>query len=315
MGAIQNKYDFTVLFDVTNGNPNGDPDSGNMPRIDVETGLGLVTDGCIKRKIRDYVALVKEGQPGYGMYISSGCSLNEADLKAVVSSNLVTADPNADIDKQVKQLKEELKKLKKSDENAAQKVKEAACAMYYDVRTFGAVMTSYVSIGGSQIRGPVQLGFAKSIDPIVQQEVTITRCVHATVEEQRNKEGSGTMGNKYIVPYGLYRMDGYVSAALAQKYAGNINAGFSEDDLELFWTSVMNMFEHDRSASRGNMAVRKLIIFKHDSKYGSVPAHKLFDRVVVKRKNGVDVARSFGDYDVSIDNVSLPAGIVLEIRD
>lgn len=309
MAIISNKYDFSILFDVTNGNPNGDPDSDNMPRMDVETGIGLVTDVCLKRKIRDYVALVKEGQPGYGMYISSGHFLNQADLDVVVNANLVPAGTD------VNKLKDELKKLKKSNPNAAQLVKEAACAMYYDVRTFGAVMTSYTSVGSSQIRGPVQLGFSKSIDPIVQQYVGMTRCVHSTKEDQDKKESNGTMGHKYIVPYGLYRVDGHVSAALAEKYSVLTGAGFSEDDLELFWEAVMNMFEHDRSAGRGDMVVRKLIIWKHGSKYGSYPSHKLFERVSIRRKDGVDVARAYTDYEIAIDSTNLPSGVSVEVRE
>lgn len=305
MSVIQKRYDFSLLFDVCNGNPNGDPDSDNMPRIDAETGIGLVTDVCLKRKVRDYAAVVKEGQPGYALYIASGRSLNKADLDAAEAAGLVPSGTTQE------SFKKELEKLKKSDPvGAEQKLKEAASAMYFDVRTFGAVMTSYQAAGAAQVRGPVQFGFAHSIDPIVIQDVGITRCVHATEKDTEEKAGSGTMGRKHIVPYALYRVDGYVSAALAEKYSG-----FNDDDLALLWDALMNMFEFDRSASRGNMASQKLVIFEHSNKFGNAPAHKLFELLRVSRKVGVEVARSYADYDVDLDMSGVPAGVTVTIRD
>ncbi|MDO4866029.1 MAG: type I-C CRISPR-associated protein Cas7/Csd2 [Clostridia bacterium] len=264
--AIRNRYDFVILFDVENGNPNGDPDAGNMPRIDPETGLGLVTDVCLKRKIRNYVQMVKEGDPNYQIYIQGKVPLNRMDKSAVQYVNLDPDDEKA------------LKKAKKEDPELDMKLRDFMCRNFYDVRTFGAVMTTFVkaNLNCGQVRGPVQLGFAKSVDPIIPQEVTITRVAITTEADAENK---GTeMGRKYIVPYGLYRAEGFVSANLARKVTG-----FSEDDLALLWQAIINMFENDRSAARGKMAVRELIVFKHDSELGNAPAHKLFDIVKVRR--------------------------------
>ena len=289
MSAIQNRYEFVILFDVENGNPNGDPDAGNMPRIDPETGLGLVTDVCLKRKIRNYVETVKDNAPGYRIYIKDGVPLNSSDKEAC-------AYVGVDADK--------LKDAKKKDEHLDEKLRDFMCRNFYDIRTFGAVMTTFVkgALNCGQVRGPVQLGFARSVDPIMPQEVTITR-VAITTEADAEKKGT-EMGRKYIVPYGLYRAEGYVSANLARK-----TTGFSEDDLNLLWTAILNMFENDHSAARGKMAVRELIIFRHDSELGCAPAHKLFDLVKAAHKDGVTVPRSYGDYTVTVDEAALPVGV------
>ena len=291
MEPIKNRYEFVILFDVENGNPNGDPDAGNMPRIDPETGYGLVTDVCLKRKIRNYVETAKEGESGYGIYIKDSVPLNRSDLEACKA---VGVDE--------KKLKEARSKDKALDE----KLRDFMCSNFYDIRTFGAVMTTFVkgALNCGQVRGPVQLGFARSIDPILPQEVTITR-VAITTEADAEKKGT-EMGRKYIVPYGLYRAEGYISANLARK-----TTGFSEDDLALLWQAILNMFELDRSAARGNMAVRELIVFKHDSELGNAPAYKLFDLVKVARKNGVTAPRAYSDYTVTLDEAHLPDGVTV----
>ena len=289
MAAIKNRYEFVILFDVENGNPNGDPDAGNMPRIDPETGYGLVTDVCLKRKIRNYVQTVKEDETGYRIYIKDGVPLNRSDEEAC---KYVGVDPA------------KLKEAKKTKENLDLLLRDFMCSNFYDIRTFGAVMTTFVkgALNCGQVRGPVQLGFAKSVDPILPQEVTITR-VAITTESDAEKKGT-EMGRKYIVPYGLYRAEGYISANLARK-----TTGFSEEDLELLWQAILNMFELDRSAARGKMSVRKLIVFRHDSEFGNAPAYKLFDLVNVQRKEGVVTPRAYSDYDVTVDLSNLPAGV------
>lgn len=285
--VIKNRYDFVVLFDVENGNPNGDPDSGNMPRTDPESGYGLVTDVCLKRKIRNYVETLKEDEEGYGIYIKDNVPLNRSDNEAL----------------KVLGIPSDLKAAKKSDPDIDVKIRDYMCANYYDIRAFGAVMTTFVkgALNCGQVRGPVQLGFARSVDPIVPQEVTITRIAITTEADAENK--STEMGRKYIVPYGLYRAEGFVSANLARK-----TTGFTEDDLELLWDAILNMFENDHSAARGKMAVRKLIIFKHDSELGCAPSYKLFDEVKISRKDGVEIARSYSDYNVEIGE-NLPDGV------
>lgn len=291
MEPIRNRYEFVVLFDVENGNPNGDPDAGNMPRIDPETGYGLVTDVCLKRKIRNYVEMVKEGVPGYRIYIKDGVPLNASDREACEYLGIEAS-------------KEALKAAKKNDEHIDGKIRDFMCQNFYDIRTFGAVMTTFVkgALNCGQVRGPVQLGFARSVDPILPQEVTITRVAITTEADAENK---GTeMGRKYIVPYGLYRVEGYVSANLARK-----TTGFSEDDLNLLWTAILNMFENDHSAARGNMAVRELIVFKHDSEFGNAPAYKLFDTVKVAHKPDVVAPRSYSDYTVEVNEAALPTGV------
>ena len=287
--VIKNRYEFTILFDVENGNPNGDPDAGNMPRIDPETGYGIVTDVCLKRKIRNYVETVKEDAAGYRIYVKDGVPLNESDDTAYVAFGTD---------------EKKIKELKKDDPGIDKKICQFMCNNFFDIRTFGAVMTTFVkaALNCGQVRGPVQLGFARSIDPIVTQEVTITRVAITTKKDAENK--STEMGRKYIVPYALYRVDGYISANLARKVTG-----FSEDDLALLWQAIINMFEYDHSAARGNMAVRELIVFKHATELGNAPAYKLFDTVSVKRKEGVIAARSYSDYEVEVAENKLPEGV------
>ena len=283
---IKNRYDFVILFDVENGNP----DAGNMPRIDPETGYGLVTDVCLKRKIRNYVEDLKEEAPGYRIYVKEGVPLNRSDAEALTAVG-VSGD---------------LKAAKKADPGIDKKLRDFMCSNFYDIRTFGAVMTTFVkgALNCGQVRGPVQLNFARSIDPIVPQEVTITR-VAITTEADAEKKGT-EMGRKHIVPYALYRAEGYVSANLARK-----TTGFSEDDLQLLWQAILNMFENDHSAARGKMAVRELIVFKHDSELGCAPAYKLFQKVQVQRVEGVEVPRRYGDYNVSVSD-DLPEGVHCE---
>lgn len=290
--SIKNRYEFTILFDVENGNPNGDPDAGNMPRVDPETGYGIVTDVCLKRKIRNYIETVCEDKTGYRIYVKEGVPLNRSDKEAF--TNLGVEENN-------------IKEKKKSDPELDIKIRDFMCANFFDIRTFGAVLTTFVkaSLNCGQVRGPVQLGFARSIDPISTQEVTITRV--AITKESDAEEKTTEMGRKYVVPYALYRVDGYISANLARKATG-----FSEEDLQLFWQAVINMFEHDHSAARGNMAVRELIVFKHASELGNAPAYKLFERIVVDRKAGVIAARNYKDYEVKVDVVDLPEGVACD---
>lgn len=290
--VIKNRYEFVILFEVENGNPNGDPDAGNMPRIDPETGLGIVTDVCLKRKIRNYVETVKEDKEGYRIYIKDGVPLNRSDQEAYT---YIDADEKsiAKFKKEEKDQKDEL-------------IRDFMCSNFYDIRTFGAVLTTFVKakLNCGQVRGPVQMGFARSIDPIVQQEVTITRVAITTEEDALKKETE--MGRKHIIPYALYRVEGYISANLARK-----STGFSECDLELLWESIINMFEHDRSAARGNMSVRELIVFKHSNELGDCPAYKLFDTINIERKNKDLPPRSYEDYEVTIDEANIPENVKL----
>ena len=281
---------------VENGNPNGDPDAGNMPRIDPESGLGLVTDVCLKRKIRNYVENVKEEEEGYKIYIKEDVPLNRSDREACADLGIKDTDE--------KKVTESLKKLKKSDAEADIKIRDYMCRNFYDIRTFGAVMTTFVkaALNCGQVRGPVQIGFARSIDPIVSQEVTITRVAITTEKDAENK--STEMGRKSIVPYGLYRAEGYVSANLARKVTG-----FSEDDLNLLWEAIINMFEHDHSAARGNMAVRELIVFKHSKELGDCPAYKLFDSIEIRKKDEVEYPRSYQDYVVEVPEENIPSSV------
>lgn len=287
---IKNRYDFVILFDVENGNPNGDPDAGNMPRIDPETGYGLVTDVCLKRKIRNYVETVKENDENYRIYIKDTVPLNRSDADAIKALGI----------------SEDLKASKKSDPDIDRRLRNYMCEHYYDIRTFGAVMTTFVkgALNCGQVRGPVQLSFARSVDTIIPQEITITR-VAITTEADAEKKGT-EMGRKYIVPYALYRAEGYVSANLARK-----TTGFSEDDLQLLWEAILNMFENDHSAARGKMAVRELIVFKHSSELGNAPAYKLFDAVTVQRRDPTTPARSYHDYTVTVSD-ALPEGVTCE---
>lgn len=298
---IKNRYEFVILFDVENGNPNGDPDAGNMPRVDPETGLGLVTDVCLKRKIRNYVEMVKEDAPGYRIYIKGGVPLNRSDNEGFAQAGIPeAAGQKAEV------LKKKVKEKKDAGVKVDEVIRDFMCASFFDIRTFGAVMTTMVkgALNCGQVRGPVQLGFARSIEPIVPQEVTITRVAITTESDAEAKDTE--MGRKYIVPYGLYRCEGYISANLAQK-----TTGFSQDDLQLLWEAILNMFENDHSAARGKMAVRQLIVFRHDSALGCAPAWKLFDAVKVSRRepDSPAPARCYADYTVQVDEAALPAGV------
>lgn len=280
MSAIQNRYDFVLLFDVQDGNPNGDPDAGNLPRVDPETGHGLVTDVCLKRKVRNFVQMSKAEVKGYEIFVKE---------KAVLNMLIDAAHED-----------EKVKSKEKGEKTEA--ARQYMCGRYYDVRTFGAVMSTGKNAG--QVRGPVQLTFARSVDPIVQLEHSITRMAVATEAEAEKQQGDNrTMGRKFTVPYALYRCHGFISAPLAAQ------TGFTENDLALFWNGLSVMFEHDRSAARGLMATRALVVFRHESKMGNASAHSLFDRVSVRRKDGVSVSRSFPDYEVSVAAGGLPAGV------
>lgn len=284
MSAIQNRYDFVLLFDVENGNPNGDPDAGNMPRIDPETGHGVITDVCLKRKVRNFVDLTKSGGAGYNIYVREKAILNQQHALAYQALDLDPAKAKAD---------------------DIEKARLWMCRNFYDVRTFGAVMSTGTNCG--QVRGPVQLAFAQSLDPVVPREITVTRMAVTTEREAEAQKGDNrTMGHKFIIPYALYRAHGFISAPLAQR------TGFSEADLDLFWQAVQNMFEHDRSASRGEMAARKLFVFKHRDNLGNAPAHALFERITVQRAGAPDAPpRKFGDYNVAADKQNLPDGVEL----
>lgn len=292
--AIKNRYEFVVLFDVENGNPNGDPDADNMPRIDPETGYGLVTDVCLKHKIRQYVQTLKEDTEGYDIYIKRGTTLNANDKRAYEALGLY--------DDNTENLKKKIAVAKK-EQNVDELVRDFMCRNFYDIRTFGAVMTTFTknALNSGQVRGPVQISFGRSIDPVLPQEITITRSAVTTEKDAETKLNA--MGKKYILPYALYRAEGYISANLARRVTG-----FSDEDLQLLWDAIVNMFEHDRSAARGKMAVRELIIFKHDSELGNAPAHKLFDKITVTRKEEVEIPRSYQDYDVIIDE-NMPSGV------
>lgn len=285
MTAIQKRYEFVFLFDIINGNPNGDPDNGNAPRQDIDTQNGLVTDVCLKRKIRNYVDLVKGGEPPYAIYMQEKAILNNQNQRAYEALGL----------------KSETKKLPKEEEKARE-ITRWMCANFFDVRTFGAVMTTEVNSG--QVRGPVQIGFSKSIDPIIPQEITITR---SSVTNLKDADKERTMGRKHIVPYGLYRGHGFISANLAGDEKKG--TGFSQEDLDLLFEALINMFEHDRSAARMEMNAQKLIVFEHASALGNAPAQSLFKLVEAKLKDGVKFARSFDDYSVTIHRENLPAGV------
>lgn len=284
MEPIKNRYEFTVIFDVENGNPNGDPDAGNMPRIDPETSAGLVTDVCLKRKIRNFVEIFKEDEPYYNILVKPDKALNTKFTEAYEAIGEKTGQ-------------------KGKNPEAVRAARDYICQNYFDVRTFGAVMSTGNDPCGI-VRGPVQISFAKSVDPIFTQDITITRQARTT--EDKRDTGETEMGRKSIVPYGLYRADGYVSAMLAQKLTK-----FSEEDLELLWKAIINMFEHDRSAARGKMCVRKLYVFKHDSVLGNAPANVLFDKIVIGKKDGVEVPRSFNDYEITVDK-NMPEGVELQ---
>lgn len=292
--SLNNRYDFVLVFDVRDGNPNGDPDAGNLPRLDAESGHGLVTDVSLKRKVRNFVGIVKSERPPYEIYIKEKSVLNKTHERAYVE---VGAGD---------ELKGEDKKRKGSGDTV-DRARAWMCKNFFDVRTFGAVMSTGVNCG--QVRGPVQLTFARSVEPVIALEHSITRMAVATEAEADKQQGDNrTMGRKHTVPYGIYVAHGFVSAFLAKQ------TGFSNDDLELFWKALEQMFEHDRSAARGEMATRGLFVFKHDSELGNAHAHSLFDRIKIKRKENVEVARNFSDYDLSVDQASMPTGVALERR-
>ena len=278
---LENRYDFVMIFDVENGNPNGDPDAGNTPRVDVETGHGIISDVCLKRKIRNYVQLVKEGVPGYNILVKPDKALNTKFTEAYEAENLKTGE-----------------KGKKAEDVA--KARDYMCKNYYDVRTFGAVMSTGDDPCGI-VRGPVQINFAKSLSPVNIQDITITRQARTRADDERN--GETEIGRKSIIPYGLYRAEGYVSAALANK------TGLNEADLELLWQAIFNMFENDHSAARGKMCMRKLYVFKHENVLGNCPSHILFDKIKVREKGDV-IPRAFDDYEIHVDR-DMPAGVEL----
>ncbi|MGH8162362.1 MAG: type I-C CRISPR-associated protein Cas7/Csd2 [Gammaproteobacteria bacterium] len=288
--SLDHRYDFVLLFDVKDGNPNGDPDAGNLPRLDAETGHGLVTDVCLKRKIRNYVGIVKSDQPPCEIYVKEKAVLNNQNRRAYVGIGREDA------------LEGDGKKRKGGD--AVDEARAWMCQNFYDVRTFGAVMSTGINCG--QVRGPVQMTFGRSVSPIVSLEHSITRMAVATEAEAEKQGGDNrTMGRKFTVPYGLYVAHGFVSAPLAAQ------TGFSKDDLSLLWDALVSMFEHDRSAARGEMATRGLYVFEHESKLGNAPAHALFECIQPKLKDGVSAARSFADYTVGVDETGLPTGIKL----
>jgi CRISPR-associated protein Csd2 len=290
MSSIQNRYEFVYLFDVSDGNPNGDPDAGNMPRVDPETNQGLVSDVCLKRKVRNYVQLEKEGSNGFDIYMQEGAVLNQQQEKAYKARNIEPDKTN--------------KRLPKNKDDA-RALTAWMCEHFFDVRAFGAVMTTEVNCG--QVRGPIQMAFARSIDPIVPMGIAITRMA---VTNDKAQEKERTMARKHVVPYGLYRAHGFISAKLAER------TSFSPDDLELFWRALEQMFEHDRSAARGEMSARKLIVFQHENALGNAPAYVLFDRVNVTRRDAAGglPARRFEDYEVTVSRDDLPAGVQIEER-
>ena len=315
MTTITNRYDFALIFEVVNGNPNGDPDAGNLPRLDPETNRGLVTDVSLKRKIRNYVDLARHAQDGFHIYVEEGAILNDKHREAYKALR----PDHAKVDKDAK--------LNPKDDAEAKKLTAFMCAHFFDVRTFGAVMSTGVNAG--QVKGPVQLTFARSVEPIMPLEISITRMA-ATNEAEKKQKADGddsndrvdnrTMGRKHIVPYGLYVAHGFISAKFAER------TGFSESDLELLFEALSSMFEHDRSAARGEMATRKLIVFKHENALGNAPAHALFDRVKIGRNvdgefrtidnrlDNLPPARAFSDYVVTIDRDNLPGGVeILEL--
>ena len=303
MSPIQNRYDFVYLFEVTNGNPNGDPDAGNMPRLDPETNHGLVSDVSLKRKVRNYAEIARSGEAGFAIYVSEGAILNEKHRMAYAAIR-------PDKDKVAKE-----KKLNPQNDEEAIKLRQFMCDNFFDVRSFGAVMSTGINCG--QVRGPVQFAFARSIEPIVPAEISITRMAATTPDEKAKRDdGDGderrenrTMGRKHIVPYGLYRAHGFINAKLAER------TGFSQADLDLLWDALKNMFEHDRSAARGEMAARELVVFRHDNALGRAHAHDLFDRVTVERTIGGDnasPARRYGDYSVVVNDADLPQGITIQ---
>jgi CRISPR-associated protein Csd2 len=311
--SLNKRYDFVLLFDVKDGNPNGDPDAGNLPRLDAETGHGLVTDVSLKRKVRNFVAVrhdqtQRDPEPGekrFEIYVREKAILNLEHQRAYSALKL-DAEPvgGETVPEEAAEKKTGKEKKRKGSGDDVKRARDWMCQNFYDVRTFGAVMSTGVNCG--QVRGPVQLTFARSVDPIVAQEHSITRMAVATEAEAEKQDGGNrTMGRKHTVPYGLYVAHGFVSAFLAKQ------TGFGEDDLELLWQALEYMFEHDRSAARGEMATRGLYVFEHESELGNAHAHDLFERIRPVLENGVVVPRSFGDYAVAVDEENLPAGVRL----
>lgn len=307
---MNHRYDFVYLFDCRDGNPNGDPDAANSPRIDPQDMRGLVSDVCLKRKVRNYVLLAKADSEKHQIYVQHHgvleavhkAAYDALGLNAVEDSSVDGANAPESESEPGKGKKGSAKRQPPKDVKAARKW---ICERYYDVRTFGAVMSTKLFNAG-QVKGPVQLAFSRSVDPILPLDLSITRVAVANEKEKLTKDT--TMGRKNLIPYGLYRCHGFISAHLAQE------TGFNDDDLKLLWQALTQMFDHDRSASRGTMAPQKLVVFQHDSALGNAPAHKLFERVTAKRKPGVDVARSFADYDVVVDSAGLPTGVkVIEL--
>lgn len=299
MSELKSRYDFMLVFDVKDGNPNGDPDAGNLPRVDAETGQGLITDVCLKRKVRNYIQLAKDGIAGYDIFVKEKAILNNEINSAYAKLGIDLSSPPAD--------PKDGKKRNKEGQGQGSEVTQARqkmCADFFDIRTFGAVMSTGANAG--QVRGPVQLTFARSVDPIVALEHAITRMAVATEAEAEKQGGDNrTMGRKHTVPYGLYVAYGFVSPALAHQ------TGFSEEDLAEFWQALKVMFDHDHSAARGLMATQRLIIFKHASALGNAASHELFDLVTITRKPDVAVPRSFSDYTVNVRADALPAGVEL----
>lgn len=290
--VIKNRYDFVFLFDVENGNPNGDPDAGNMPRMDQDTGLGIVTDVCLKRKIRNYVEAVYDEKPGYRIYVKQNIPLERNNQEAFGYLNVKSS---------------EIQDMKTKDPTLDVKIRDFMCENFFDIRTFGAVMTTFAKakLNCGQVRGPVQICFAKSIDPIIPQEISITRVTVASEKEKSDSKNT-MMGNKFIVPYALYRCEGFISANLAQK-----TTGFTEDDLNILWEALINMFELDRSAARGKMSLRKLIVFRHASQFGNAPAYKLFEKIKVQRKDKEKIAHCYDDYEIVIEREAIPENVEL----
>jgi CRISPR-associated protein Csd2 len=291
MAEINNRYEFVYLFDVENGNPNGDPDAGNLPRVDPETNHGIITDVCLKRKIRNYVELTKEGKSPYEIYIREKAILNQTHKRA---HKAIGAKTKAGDDEG-----------RRGSSDEVERARAWMCANFYDVRTFGAVMSLGINCG--QVRGPVQMNFARSIEPVVPREITITRMAVATEREAESQKGDNrTMGRKNIIPYGLYRAEGYVSAHLAKQ------TGFSTDDLDLLWEALSNMFEHDHSAARGKMSARKLFVFEHTTALGNAHAHILFELIETKRKDDLEKpARGFKDYEIIVNRDAAPDNVQL----
>ncbi len=296
---VQKRYDFVILFDVQDGNPNGDPDAGNLPRIDAETGHGLVTDVCLKRKVRNYVGLKNSDKAPHSIFIKEKAVLNSTIKQAYISLNIDLQSAPADKADGTKRNRPGHGQGKEID-----RAKAFLCRNFYDIRTFGAVLSTGANAG--QVRGPAQLTFARSVDPVVALEHSITRMAVATEAEAEKQSGDNrTMGRKFTIPYGLYRGHGFISAPFAAQ------TGFSDEDLDLLWEALEKMFDHDRSAARGLMSTRKLIVFEHNSKMGDAPVHELFDTVSVTRRDENKPARAFSDYVISIDSARIPQSVQL----